>query len=112
MLISKAWDEDLWVDYFQKSTQSSGATPIGCIFGAPNRFLIPEDEMLTSKAWYDDETLISKASNEDIWEDCFFWVTQSLGATLNRCTFGMPIARVEIMPQTRELDLESLGWLF
>jgi hypothetical protein len=24
-----------------KSTQSSGATPIGCTFGAPNRFIIP-----------------------------------------------------------------------
>jgi hypothetical protein len=68
--------------------------------------------MLTSKAWYDDKTLISKASNEDLWGDCFYWVTQSLGATLNRCTFSTPIARVEIMPQTRELDLESLGWLF
>jgi hypothetical protein len=68
--------------------------------------------MLPSKAWYDDKTLISKASNEDLWEDCFYWVTQSLGATLNRCTFGTPIARVEIMPQTRELDLESLGRLF
>jgi hypothetical protein len=29
-------DEDLRVDYFQKSTRSSGATPIGCTFGAPN----------------------------------------------------------------------------
>jgi hypothetical protein len=38
------------VDYFQKSTQSSGATPIGCTFSAPNRFLILEDEMMTSKA--------------------------------------------------------------
>jgi hypothetical protein len=34
------------VDYFQKSTQSSRATPIGCT----NRFLIQEDEMLISKA--------------------------------------------------------------
>jgi hypothetical protein len=50
MLISKAQTEDLWVDYFQKSTQSSGATPIGCTFGAPNIFLVLEDEMLISKA--------------------------------------------------------------
>jgi hypothetical protein len=35
-----------------------------------------------------------------------------LEATLNRCTFGVPITRMEIKPQTRELDLESLGWLF
>jgi hypothetical protein len=32
-----------------------------------------------------------------------------LEATLNRCTFGVPITRMEIKPQTRELDLESLG---
>jgi hypothetical protein len=56
--------------------------------------------------------LISKVSNEDLWEDYFYWVTQSLEATLNRCTFGAPITRMEIKPQTRELDLESLGWLF
>jgi hypothetical protein len=29
MVSKKAWDEDLWVDYFQQSTQSLGATPIG-----------------------------------------------------------------------------------
>jgi hypothetical protein len=68
--------------------------------------------MLTSKAWYDDTMLISKASNEDIWEDCFYWVTQSLEATLNRCTFGAPITKVEIKPEIRKLDLKSLGWLF
>jgi hypothetical protein len=32
-----------------------------------------------------------------------------LEATLNWCTFGVPITRMEIKPQTRELDLESLG---
>jgi hypothetical protein len=31
---------------------------------------------------------------------------------LNRCTFDVPIARMEIKPQNRELDLESLGLLF
>jgi hypothetical protein len=30
------FEEDLRVDYFLKSTRSSGATPIGCTFGAPN----------------------------------------------------------------------------
>jgi hypothetical protein len=30
------FDEDLRVDYFQKSARSSGATPIGCTSGAPN----------------------------------------------------------------------------
>jgi hypothetical protein len=43
-----------------KSTQSSRATPIGCTFGAPNRFTIP---------W--SQGLISKAYNEDLWIDYF-----------------------------------------
>jgi hypothetical protein len=34
-------NEDLRVDYFQKSTRSSGATPIGCTFGAPNEVRSP-----------------------------------------------------------------------
>jgi hypothetical protein len=29
-----------WI-ILKKFTQSSGATPIGCTFGAPNRFLVP-----------------------------------------------------------------------
>jgi hypothetical protein len=33
-----------------ESTQSSGATPIGCAFGAPNRFTMPESQMLIWKA--------------------------------------------------------------
>jgi hypothetical protein len=37
MILSKrARNEDLRVDYFQESTRSSGATPIGCTSGAPN----------------------------------------------------------------------------
>jgi hypothetical protein len=28
--------EDIRIDYFLKSTRSSGATPIGCTSGAPN----------------------------------------------------------------------------
>jgi hypothetical protein len=35
-LSKRARNEDLRVDYFQKSTRSSGATPIGCTRGAPN----------------------------------------------------------------------------
>jgi hypothetical protein len=35
------FDEDLRVDYFQKSTQSSGATPIGCTSGAPGEVQDP-----------------------------------------------------------------------
>jgi hypothetical protein len=37
MILSKrARNKDLRADYFQKSTRSSGATPIGCTSGAPN----------------------------------------------------------------------------
>jgi hypothetical protein len=37
MILSKrARNEDLRMDYFQKSTRSLGATPIGCTSGAPN----------------------------------------------------------------------------
>jgi hypothetical protein len=36
VISEKTWNEDLQVDYLQKSTRSSGATPIGCTFGAPN----------------------------------------------------------------------------
>jgi hypothetical protein len=33
--------EDLRVDYFLKSTRSSGATPIGCTSSAPNEVQNP-----------------------------------------------------------------------
>jgi hypothetical protein len=36
MISDNTRSEDLRVDYFQKSTRSSGATPIGCTSGAPN----------------------------------------------------------------------------
>jgi hypothetical protein len=36
MISDNTRSEDLRVDYFQKSTRSSGATPIGCTKGAPN----------------------------------------------------------------------------
>jgi hypothetical protein len=36
MIYDNTRSEDLRVDYFQKSTRSSGATPIGCTSGAPN----------------------------------------------------------------------------
>jgi hypothetical protein len=43
-------DEDLRVDYFPKSTRSSGATPIGCPPVHPRKFRVLQDEMPTSKA--------------------------------------------------------------
>jgi hypothetical protein len=36
VISEKIWNENLRVDYLQKSTRSSGATPIGCTFAAPN----------------------------------------------------------------------------
>jgi hypothetical protein len=36
MISDNTRSEDLQVDYFQKSTRSSRATPIGCTSGAPN----------------------------------------------------------------------------
>jgi hypothetical protein len=47
------------VDYFQKSTQSSGATPIGCTFGAPNESSTPRGRMLTSKALGETKTRLT-----------------------------------------------------
>jgi hypothetical protein len=52
MILSKrARNEDLRVDYFQKSTRSSGATPIGCTSGAPHESSFQVKIMLTSKAY-------------------------------------------------------------
>jgi hypothetical protein len=73
MLISKALcefqcgSEDLRADYSQKSTQSSGATPIGCTFGAPNESSNPRGRMLTSKAYGQTKTRLAseKAQRED-----------------------------------------------
>ena len=41
MISDNTRSEDLRVDYFQKSTRSSGATPIGCTSGAPNEVQRP-----------------------------------------------------------------------
>jgi hypothetical protein len=41
MISGNTRSKDLRVDYPQQSTRSSGATPIGCTFGAPNEFRSP-----------------------------------------------------------------------
>jgi hypothetical protein len=41
VISNNTWSEDLRVDCLQKSTRSSGATPIGCTFGAPNEVRSP-----------------------------------------------------------------------
>jgi hypothetical protein len=50
ILGKRARNEDLRMDYFQKSTRSSGATPIGSTFGAPNESSSQIKTVLTSKA--------------------------------------------------------------
>jgi hypothetical protein len=46
----KTRNEDLRVDYIQKSTRSSGATPIGCTTDAPNESPFQEKATPVSKA--------------------------------------------------------------
>jgi hypothetical protein len=47
----KTQKEDLRMDYPQKSTRRSGATPIGCTFGAPHGSSFQAKIAPTSKAW-------------------------------------------------------------
>jgi hypothetical protein len=47
----KTQKEDLRMDYPQKSTRMSGATPIGCTFGAPHGSSFQDKIVPTSKAW-------------------------------------------------------------
>jgi hypothetical protein len=92
MLISKAFDkrkgwflktagnEDLRVDYFQKSTQSSGATP--------NEWSSPKDKMLTSKAYGKTKARLAfeKAQVEDksdFWEDLKWGPSSGLSAKIH-----------------------------
>ena len=44
VISANTWSEDLQVDCLQKSTQSSGATPIGCTFGAPNEIRVLKNQ--------------------------------------------------------------------
>jgi hypothetical protein len=92
-LSKRTRNEDLRVDYFQKSIQSSGATPIGCTFGAPHESPFQVKTMPTSKAqgkikdkadpqpkckWE-----IKMISDEDLRVDYFPKSTRSSGATPN-----------------------------
>jgi hypothetical protein len=92
MLISKAWNENLWAVYFQKPTQSS-------------KCWLPKHDMKT-RCWS------PKHQTETFEKAVFTESLKVLETTPNRCIFGAPITRMEIKPQTHELDLESLGWLF
>jgi hypothetical protein len=56
MISDNTRSEDLRVDYPQQSTRSSGATPIGCTFGAPTNLEALQCKMLTFEAQTQDRT--------------------------------------------------------
>jgi hypothetical protein len=91
--------EDLRVDYFLKSTRSSGATPIGCTSGAPHGLSFQAEIVPTSKARdkikrptlnQDTEAQMEIISREDLRVDYFLKSTRSSGATPIGCTSGAP----------------------
>jgi hypothetical protein len=94
----KTRKEDLRVDYPQKSTRNSGATPIGCTFGAPHELPFQVKIVPTSKAQdkIKDKvgpqpkykSKIKVISDEDLRADYFPKSTQSSGATAIGCTSG------------------------
>ena len=118
-ILKAAQDEDLWIGYF-KINSRSGAPPIRCPFGAPNRFTMPWSQMLISKAkgWRPLNGLLLKSTQSSglhqlgaplvhptdtqyLEAKCWFQKhkdkdflllksTQSSGATPNGCTFGAP----------------------
>jgi hypothetical protein len=96
----KTRKEDLRVDYPQKSTQSSEATPIGCTFGAPHGSPFQAKIVSTSKAWDKvkdkagsqpkNKSKIKIISDEDLRADYFPKSTRSSEATPIGCTSGAP----------------------
>jgi hypothetical protein len=96
----KTQKEDLRMDYPQKSTWRSGATPIGCTFGAPHGSPFQAKIVPTSKAWNKikdkagsqpkNKSKIKIISDEDLRADYFLKSTRSSGATPIGCTSGAP----------------------
>jgi hypothetical protein len=114
-LSKKTRNEDLRVDYFQKSTRSSGATPIGCTSGAPHESPFQVKTMPTSKACgkikgrtdlqQEYKWKMKMISDEDLREDYFPKSTRSSGATPIGCTSGAPN---EVQgPAIRNADLQG-----
>jgi hypothetical protein len=102
-------NEDLREDYFQKSTQNSGATPIGCTFGAPHE--LPFQAKIVSTSKVKDKvgpqpkykSKIKIISDEDLRADYFPKSTRSSGATPIGYTSGAPN---EVQgPTIRNVDL-------
>jgi hypothetical protein len=82
------WGEDLRADYFQKSTRSSGATLIGCTFGAPNESSTSRGRRLTSKAYGKTKARLTseKAQVEDksdFWENLKWRPSSGLSAKIH-----------------------------
>jgi hypothetical protein len=102
------------VDYFQKSTRISGATPIGCTSGAPHESPFQVKTMPTSKAYgkikgkadlQQKRKQKKMISNEDLRVDYFQKSTRSSGATPIGCTSGAPN---EVQgPTIRNADLQG-----
>jgi hypothetical protein len=114
-LSKRTRNEDLRVDYFQKSTQSSGATPIGCTSGAPHESPFQVKTMPTSKAYgkikgkadlqQEYKRKIKMISDEDLRVDYFQKSTRSSGATPIGCTSGAPN---EVQgPEIQNADLQG-----
>jgi hypothetical protein len=114
-LSKRTRNEDLRVDYFQKSTQSSGATPIGCTSGAPHESPSQVKTMPTSKAYgkikgkadlqQEYKRKIKMISDEDLRVDYFQKSTRSSGATPIGCTSGAPNEFQG--PEIRNADLQG-----
>jgi hypothetical protein len=116
-LSKRTRNEDLRVDYFQKSTQSSGDTPIGCTFSAPHESPFQVKTMPTSKAQgkiKDKADLqpkckweIKMISDEDLRVDYLPKSTRSSGATPIGCTSDAPN---EVQgPTIRNADLQGMS---
>jgi hypothetical protein len=114
-LSKRKQNKDLRVDYFQKSTQSSGATPIGCTSGASHESPSQVKTMPTSKAYgkikgkadlqQEYKRKIKMISDENFRVDYFQKFTQSSGATPIGCTSGPPN---EVQgPEIRNVDLQG-----
>jgi hypothetical protein len=114
-LSKRTRNEDLRVDYFQKSTQSSGATPTGCTSGAPHESPSQVKTMPTSKAYgkikgktdlqQEYKRKIKMISDKDLRVDYFQKSTRRSGATPIGCTSGAPN---EVQgPGIRNADLQG-----
>ena len=95
MISDNTRSEDLRVDRLQKSTRSSGATPIGCTFGAPNEVRSPtiRNANLRSASLGQNTNFQKKETVRNR----FYRITQKAFAVTNKDC---------------KLDLGSLGRLF